>query len=424
MTRCSYFIKLLLSFATLYITFNILSWLNSAQISLAWSIIILVIAGNCLDEDERFHPIVRVIVLRMILSSLYVAVILTLNQAIPLRKNNPPTLSPETQSSISEAFEKLPKGMFVFSCPTEMIVGISEKCEARIANEKYLSAFKQNLQAGMGKDVGEVPINYVSSIMNVKLTSEKFLLWKSFDIKPQEDGGDQPVIDRDSTIWEWDVIPQDSGIKKLKFIVSVILEVPGYSKLPPKRYKEKEIDVFIKINPVSSASTFVKTNWKYLLAIISAVLILIVINRKLKIIGTNIEVGSVGDIDLRNNEGVLNLFSRSKDIINYPKKNIYELIQDLPHSSNKAKISFEKLRQFIQYNPDLSKEKKEQAFEQVKKLIEIYKEYDSANLLSHDCIKSEIAKLRTIIASGSSVEASLHLVNEIAAMLFKIMQDS
>lgn len=426
MTRSSA-IAVILSFLVLFIALKIIfHWSSPLDIFRGILIILFfgyfpsilaILVGNTLDNTDRFNPIFRVILSSIILIGLTATIILGI--VIRNAPRDLPRLSPGAQSEISKAFERLPRGIFVFSCPKEMTLGISEKCKARIANEEFLSAFQQLLREGLDKDISERELRYVSPIMNVKLTSQKFLSWKAFDINPQEDGGNQPVIDQDFTSWEWDVTPQESGKKKLKFIVSVIIRIPGYQELLPKRYEENEIEVAVKHNPIFSSTNFVKHNWKYLVAIVFSSLIAFLIAKKLKIIGTSIKIGSIGDIDLKNNEGVINLLASSQNINSSFSKTSFvrKMVEGLPDSSKIMKDSLENLRQFIQYNPKLNNEQKEQAFDVVRRLIELYMEQDKPNI--HGCVLTEMDKLKTIIRNGSSVEAGFKLVDQIASMLLK-----
>jgi hypothetical protein len=93
------------------------------------------------------------------------------------------------------------------------------------------------------------------------------------------------------------------------------------------------------------------------------------------------------------------------------------MVEGLPDSSKIMKDSLENLRQFIQYNPKLNNEQKEQAFDVVRRLIELYMEQDKPNI--HGCVLTEMDKLKTIIRNGSSVEAGFKLVDQIASMLLK-----
>lgn len=148
-------------------------------------------------------------------------------------------------------------------------------------------------------------------------------------------------------------------------------------------------------------------------------LIAFLIAKKPKIIGTSIEIGSIGDIDLKNNEGVINLLASSHNINSSfsEMSSVRKMVEGLPASSQIMKDLLEKLRQFIQYNPELNNEQKEQAFDVVRRLIELYMGQDKPNI--HDCILTEMGKLKTIIRNGSSVEAGFKLIDQIAFMLLK-----
>ncbi|WP_293260528.1 hypothetical protein [Microcoleus sp. PH2017_21_RUC_O_A] len=179
-----------------------------------------------------------------------------------------PSLSPSAQSEISKIFEILPKGLFVYSCSKEMTVGIAENCTARIANDKYLSNFRKAINKGLNfQNIEEIKLQYVSSRMSVTLTGE------SFAIKLKGNGEEQVIEDKSFSSWQWDVTPREAGMQKLDFVVSVILDVPGYEKLPPKRFEANTIQVSVKVNPSFSIKNFIEKEWKYLTAIIVVVLV-------------------------------------------------------------------------------------------------------------------------------------------------------
>ena len=427
-------IALLISFLVLFFVlktiFPLLGLAEILRIILILGFIPSIVAiaiGIELDEMARLNTTARIAATSIVLLSLTAATFFLLKNAPRDRVEPPPALSPGRQSEISKAFDELPRGVFIFFCPKDMTVGVPEKCKARIANEKYLSAFEQLLKKEINEEFGEIKLRYISSVMNVKLTGEQFLFWKAFDIRPKEDGGNQLVIDKDFTGWEWDVTPQESGTKKLKFIVSVIIQVKGYQELPPKRYEENEVEIAIKINPIFSLANFIRINWKYLAIVIVIALVSVFISRKLKIVGTNIEVGSIGDVNVKSNEGVINLLATSRDISVAANQDVRgfsrnfdvrELIEEMPDSLGRIKSLLEELRQSIRYNPLLSEEQKRYAFETIKILIQVCMERKSDVL---NKVHAQIAKLEEVIVSGSSVEAGVRLINRIVVALDEIL---
>jgi hypothetical protein len=187
--------------------------------------------------------------------------------SIQISHISPPALSPSTQSKISKIFETIPKGLFVYSCSKEMTVGIPETCTARIANDKYLSNFRKAINKGLNPQyIEEIKLQYVNSIMSVKLTG------KNFDIELKGNAEDQVIEDRSFSSWQWDVTPREAGMQKLDFIVSVILRIPGYEELPPKCFEANTIEVSVKVNPSFSLKFFMRQNWKYLTATIFVLL--------------------------------------------------------------------------------------------------------------------------------------------------------
>ncbi|WP_293150358.1 MULTISPECIES: hypothetical protein [unclassified Microcoleus] len=196
--------------------------------------------------------------------------------------NLPPSLSPSAQSEISKIFESLPKGLFVYSCSKEMTVGIPETCTARIANYKYLSKFRKAINKGLNfQNIEEIKLQYVSSIMSVMLTGENFA------IKLKGNGEEQVIEDKSFSSWQWDVTPREAGMQKLDFVVSCILHVPDYEKLPPKRFEANTIQVSVKVNPYFSIIIFIKKEWKYFTAIVFVLICFTVVSKIIEAIMVN-----------------------------------------------------------------------------------------------------------------------------------------
>lgn len=414
--KSSYSITLIASILVVY--FGVITQTWFAVIILAFfGLSIAILVAEVLDENDKFHPILRVVISGVIslISGITVLVLIIYLGAYL----GPRQLPGGSQAEISKALNELPPGTFIFSCPKEMTLGISEKCTAIVKNKKVVSGLEQSLKKGMGKNINEVELRYISPIMNVKLTGQKFALWKDFDISPQEDGGDQLISDHDSTSWEWDVVPQESGNKKLKFTVSLILKIPGYEELPLKRYEGNEIEISIKSNLVFSITNFMKVNWKYFLTLCFVVFALFLAIKNLKIIGTNIEIGSIGNIDLKNNKGVLNFLAWCRNIDNNSLKisETEKRIKKLPNSLKEIKGLLMELYYFIQYNPVLDENQKEDAFRLLRKLIEIYVCQKSD---IYDCAYIETSKLKEIMKYGSSTEAGFNLIDKIFAILFDV----
>lgn len=192
--------------------------------------------------------------------------------SIQISHISPPELSPSTQSEISQIFETLPKGLFVYSCSKEMTVGIPETCTARIANDKYLSNFKNAIIKGLNtQSIEKIKLQYTTSIMMVKLKGKNFFI----ELKGNEQ--EQLIEDKSFSSWQWDITPKESGIQKLDFIVSVILRVPGYEELLVKGFEANTIEVIVKVNPSFSLKFFIKKEWKYLTAILVLVVLVVLL---------------------------------------------------------------------------------------------------------------------------------------------------
>ncbi|MGL4499120.1 MAG: VWA domain-containing protein [Planktothrix sp.] len=224
------------------------------------------------EKDYLFRFRVLVFLIPILFVTLYILLYLFFFREQP-NKNPLPSLPVGSSSKLAEIIESLPEGIMAYSCPNEMTVGITDTCTVRIANNEYLSSFQDaltdrrrkfledTLNDGTKKNFERVELNYVSSEMTVKIIA------KNFKIYPQEKGESQPIIDNDFTSWQWDITPKKSGIQKIKFTASVILEVPGYQKTIPKHYEEQVVEVQVKVNPSYSITSFIENNWQYLTAV-------------------------------------------------------------------------------------------------------------------------------------------------------------
>jgi hypothetical protein len=153
-----------------------------------------------------------------------------------------------------------------------MTVGIPETCTARIANDKYLSNFKNAIIKGLNtQSIEKIKLQYTTSIMMVKLKGKNFFI----ELKGNEQ--EQLIEDKSFSSWQWDITPKESGIQKLDFIVSVILRVPGYEELLVKGFEANTIEVIVKVNPSFSLKFFIKKEWKYLTAILVLVVLVVLL---------------------------------------------------------------------------------------------------------------------------------------------------
>ncbi len=415
--RSSYLITFFISI--LVILFGIITsaWLGVIILA-CFPLIIAIFIAEALDQSDKFHPLLRVIISGIVSLILTITVLILIAY---LESKQPLIPIPaSTQAEISKAFNELPEGTFIFSCPRKMTLGTPGKCKATVGNKNVISGLKQSLKKGIDENITEVKLRHISPIMNVKLTCQRFALWKDFDISPQEDGENQLVLDHDLTSWEWDVVPHESGNKKLKFMVSLILKIPGYEELQLKKYNGNEIEIFVESNLVFSINNFVKVNWKYFLTLCFVSFILFLTIRNIKIIGTNIEIGSIGNISLKNNKGVLNFLSWCQDIDNNNLKmpNTEKYIERLPDSSEEIKKSLKNLHYFIQDQDysGLNKKQKEDAYKLLKKLTKIYINQKTD---IYDCAYRETSRLKEIIKRGSNTKSGLNLVDKIFDILVK-----
>lgn len=185
-----------------------------------------------------------------------------------------PGINPGTQDEravIDKLVNDLRDGRLAFLGPNTMDQGVPVNVSARITSQELNNAISQGLQ---GSGFPQLEPIKVGPIMKVFLTGEE----GAFKITRTNGSEEQVVEGKPFAQWDWEVIPQKWGTRKLYLAATATLLVPGRG--------EKPVDVPVLIKPIAikvNYSYMVKSflsnvgNWSYLLggtslaAIIAAV---------------------------------------------------------------------------------------------------------------------------------------------------------
>lgn len=171
--------------------------------------------------------------------------------------------SPQVQSGDGDLLAQLENdvkhlrdGKILCSTPQRMKEGQTALAVARIAaNSLSDSVLQQGLPGGQAQ-VSEP--TKISPEMKMRLSSP------DFDITPL-DSEEQVVLNEQATEWNWDIKPKRSGQLKLTFSASVVLNDV------PRDFVVKEAVIAVQVDPVEETAGFVKDNWQWLIATLTAV---------------------------------------------------------------------------------------------------------------------------------------------------------
>ncbi len=174
---------------------------------------------------------------------------------IDLARPTPPisTATPTDEEILTAALATLKKGNLAYSTPTSMKTGKTAHVVARIGGD---SVSIDTLQAGMPVDQGQkVALAATPVSAKMKMT----LAGADFDITPLS-SEEQIVAGTTPTQWEWDIVPRHSG--DLRIHLAAVVELNNIAK----DFTSIDRDIVVLVDPMGAATTFVTTNWQWLIA--------------------------------------------------------------------------------------------------------------------------------------------------------------
>ncbi len=177
------------------------------------------------------------------------------------------------ESIVAQEIKRMSPGQILFNPPQEMIVGIKERVEVRMARgiDNTLTYKLRGRGAAVIEDIK------VGPFMKVALKGDNF---KIDQLSDQE----QPIIkaeDGNFTQWEWDVTPLASGIHPLLIVVSVTIKVPNNPDIN-KDFPVFEKLIKVRVNPMLAGKSYFREYWQWIVATILMPLLLWYLNKKRK----------------------------------------------------------------------------------------------------------------------------------------------
>jgi hypothetical protein len=158
------------------------------------------------------------------------------------------------EQTLEAALNALPKGSLAYTTPGKMRTSETAHITARIGSD---SVTVQALQSGMTQKVEIIPLP-------VSLKMRMVLRGADFEITPvnteeQFVAGDTP------TTWEWDIVPKRSGQLRLHLAAVVLLNNLS------RDFTVVDRDISVQVDPVDEVEKFVKKNWQWIIATLTAV---------------------------------------------------------------------------------------------------------------------------------------------------------
>ncbi|HEU5021643.1 MAG TPA: hypothetical protein VFT60_07120 [Bryobacteraceae bacterium] len=165
---------------------------------------------------------------------------------------------PTDDELLAESLDQLKKGNLAYSTPEKMKMGQTERVTARIgAPEVSLEALKSGLSSATGTSVATAATP-ISARMKMELKSA------DFDITPLS-SEEQAVGGSIPTAWEWDIAPKHSGTLRLH--LAAVVELKNLSR----DFTSIDRDVTVRVDPVDAVSSFMTTNWQWIIATLTAI---------------------------------------------------------------------------------------------------------------------------------------------------------
>jgi hypothetical protein len=172
--------------------------------------------------------------------------------------DNAPAPSEDPAAALDNALEHLQTGNLAYSTPERMKMAETAHIVARIASS---AISVDTLKAGMPSDAGTQVATEATSItpkMKMTLTSA------DFDITALS-SAEQMVAGSTPTTWEWDIVAKHSG--ELRLHLAAVIELGKLSK----DFTTVDREVAVKVDPVDAVGEFVKGNWQWIIATMTAV---------------------------------------------------------------------------------------------------------------------------------------------------------
>jgi hypothetical protein len=169
----------------------------------------------------------------------------------------PPPPVEDDATKLDKALANLKPGNLAYSTPTQMKMAETQHVVAKIATA---AVSVDTLKAALPTDAGAQVATATTSItpkMKMMLSSG------DFTITPLS-SEEQLVAGSVPTTWEWDIVPKHSG--ELQLHLAATIELNGLQK----DFTTVDREIAVKVDPADEIGDFVKANWQWLIATLTA----------------------------------------------------------------------------------------------------------------------------------------------------------
>ena len=165
-------------------------------------------------------------------------------------------IEPDDEDALDVSISKLRQGNLVYSTPTNMKAGRTGHVTARIGDAAVsVGSLKSGLQSGTGTAVA-IAQTPISPAMKMILTSADFSITAL--------SSEEQIVGGPPTNWEWDILPKHSG--KLRLHLAAVVVLNNISR----DFTTIDRDIFVQVDPVGAAESFIAGNWQWLIATLTA----------------------------------------------------------------------------------------------------------------------------------------------------------
>jgi hypothetical protein len=155
--------------------------------------------------------------------------------------------SDPVQRTIDRRIRALAEGGIAFLVPLNMKVGTESSVTVRISRDPSEDLFE-------GVDIpGEPEPVLAAPVMAVELIGGS-----AFEVSP-EGPQEQVVPPNGFSEWSWFVLPQEAGDQTLRFVVSIVIQLPSGTEKSHRIVKNREIHV--SVNPGYQVGQFLLSYW-------------------------------------------------------------------------------------------------------------------------------------------------------------------
>jgi len=171
----------------------------------------------------------------------------------PVVSDGEPTQLKVDENNLNSIARNLKNAFRQLDIPRPMKVGKIYRVKLSVA--RYLDQ--------LARTDDTIDIKEIKIVNQVKVT----LLGEKFTIVSLNNSNQKLVTENQPSEWNWDVTPKSSGVQKLIFIVSTIVNIPGEGNTE-QEIKLSEETVRVKVNIPYTTGHLIKTYWQWAIGLL------------------------------------------------------------------------------------------------------------------------------------------------------------